>query len=67
MLEIQEAHRDEYHALSTEEKDMIVQEFMAERERTSNVRITTRSRMQDVSNVVRNMKSLVGITKLNAF
>jgi hypothetical protein len=61
LLDIQHARREEYHSLSKQEKKALVDEFIAERETHPKIRITTRSRMQDVTNAVRNMESLVGL------
>jgi hypothetical protein len=53
-------HFEEYDALTLEEKTELVQEF--EKTRTKNFQLcrdTPRARVQDVANVVRNMKMLV--------
>ncbi|KAJ7229516.1 hypothetical protein B0H12DRAFT_1029962 [Mycena haematopus] len=58
-----EIHRDhfaEYEALTPDEKESLVQEF--EKDRTQNFRLrrdTPRGKVQDVANVVRNMKMLM--------
>ncbi|KAJ6472628.1 hypothetical protein C8R45DRAFT_786362, partial [Mycena sanguinolenta] len=58
--ELHEDYFAEYQALSTQEKEALVEEF--EKTRTRNFQLrrdTPRGRVQDVANVVRNMKMLM--------
>lgn len=58
--ELQQDYRDEYNALTKEEKDELVAEFNAHKEAGIKIRRpTARARIQDVANVSRNMQMLV--------
>jgi hypothetical protein len=64
--ELQQDYRDEYNALTTEEKDELVAEFNAHKEAGFKIRRpTARARIQDVANVSRNMQMLVSNLNLN--
>jgi hypothetical protein len=58
--EIQQKNRDEYGNLDHEQKALLAAEHQAEKEIAKKIpRVTARSRIQDVSNVVKNMTMLV--------
>lgn len=60
LAEIQSKFRDEYDALSEEDKEALVKEFKDEKEGSKKIkRATARGRLQDVLNTVRNIKQLV--------
>ncbi|TFK59072.1 hypothetical protein BDN72DRAFT_781255 [Pluteus cervinus] len=59
--EVQKAHLEEYRTLSAAERDELVEKFDLEKITKTNVqRPTPRSRVQDVSNVLRNIEILLG-------
>jgi hypothetical protein len=58
--ELHEEYIDEYRNLTNEEKDEYVNRFQTNRARDVKLRrATPRAKMQDVANIVRNMKLLV--------
>ena len=60
LVNLQEAHREEYEALTNVERAELVDEFTAKRdERTKIQRPTPKARVMDVANVVRNIRLLV--------
>jgi hypothetical protein len=63
MPELQDDYHDEYDDLTKDEKDKLVQEFNDEKDQLKKaLRPTARARMQDVTNVVRNIRQLVGLS-----
>lgn len=63
MLRLQDDYHDEYDDLTKDEKDELVREFNDEKDQLKKVsRPTARARMQDVANVVRNIRQLVGLS-----
>jgi len=65
LLEMQQKYLDEYRALGKEERDEIVREFKENVDITKNLpRPAPRGKIQDVSNVIRNMRELVSTTDL---
>ena len=66
LLEIQDDYRDEYDTLTKEERDELVREFKEEKNTMRKIpRATARGRMQDVSNVTRNIRELVSCSQSN--
>jgi hypothetical protein len=60
LREMQTDYGDEYNKLSKEDKDELVEEFKSIKKAASTIRHPTAcSRLQDVTNVVRNMELLV--------
>jgi hypothetical protein len=60
LLEIQEDNRDKYDALMQEEKDVLIQEFKAEKDQQKILpRLTYRARQQEVTSVFANMSQMV--------
>ncbi|KAK7016039.1 hypothetical protein R3P38DRAFT_2542991 [Favolaschia claudopus] len=58
--DLHKAHYPEYQALTKDERDTLVEEFDKTKQRNFHLRRDTpRARVQDVSNVVRNMKMLL--------
>jgi hypothetical protein len=65
LVEIHRERRDEYDRLMPEEKAELVEAFTVEKEaRQKAVRITARSRIQDIANGVRNLEQIVGFPLL---
>ena len=63
MLELQDDYHDEYDDLTKDEKDKLVQEFNDEKDQLKKALCpTARARMQDVTNVVCNIRQLVGLS-----
>ena len=56
MLQLQDDYHDKYDDLTKDEKDKLVQEFNDKKDQLKKVLyLTTRARMQDVTNVVCNI------------
>lgn len=60
LIKLQDEYKDEYEALTKEEREELVEEFSAQRDERSKIkRPTPKARIADVANVVRNMQLLV--------
>lgn len=60
LISIQDAYKEEYNALGEEEREEIVKEYKENRDITNHIaRPSPRGRIQDFSNTVRNIISLV--------
>ena len=60
LIKLQEELKEEYEALTKEERDEIVEEFTVQRDERAKIkRPTPKARIIDVANVVRNMQLLV--------
>jgi hypothetical protein len=63
LIDIQEEQHHEYLALTQEAKDKLVHDFDLEKgQRKTAVRISSRGRIQDVSNAARNIELIVSLT-----
>jgi hypothetical protein len=62
LTDVQDSTKAEYEALTAEDKDALVEEFLARPEKP--VRVNARGRILDVMNVVKNMESLVSVLDL---
>lgn len=60
LLQIQNTYKEEYENLGEEEREAMVREFKESQQATRNIRRPSpRARIQEVSNMVRNIKLLV--------
>jgi hypothetical protein len=60
LLDVQQSRSKEYHALSKEEKEDLIQEFQHEKDdRLTAPRLSSKARIQDITNTARNMENLV--------
>jgi hypothetical protein len=59
MIELQQDNRAEYEALTTEERQELVNEYVSQKGNYMKIRVNARSRLLDVMNITRNMQQLV--------
>jgi len=60
LMELQDAYGSQYSALTPEEREEVVKEFVDEQDNTLHIRRPSpRSQIADVSHTVRNMRLLV--------
>jgi DNA-directed RNA polymerase subunit H (RpoH/RPB5) len=60
LIRLQDEYKDEYEALTKEEREELIEEFTVQRDECAKIkRPTPRARIANVANVVRNMQLLV--------
>ena len=63
LLDIQNTYKEEYENLDEQQRETMVEEFKQSQQATKNIRRPSpRARIQEVSNTVRNIKLLVGLS-----